>query len=334
MFKHNLFLCLFNHLDFCEKVVYLCHDKHYDSIKKGVSMKKVLVIALLLLFYLESNGQIKLSTQAEKQEEEVAFDDSKNWQGEQYRSYIGQSLYVVPKTEKLVQYGYSGFFLKPDGDVYEPMSSSSRFNPKTKHEALANKTLIVEDVVISGKDYLGKPNVYLKLTLDADTLYFKYDLMYEHNFPFIVMSYLDRLQKDNIGKQFVMKKVLDKTTTDYVTGKEVVYIPGSIWTCTDIVLDTKYYNLTKIFTNDKEETISGFEALFILKEYKESLEKIYGKKLVQEAINGNIKIGMPKELVIVSWGKPDDINYSSYGEQWVYSGQYVYIEKGKVTGWN
>ena len=44
---------------------------------------------------------------------------------------------------------------------------------------------------------------------------------------------------------------------------------------------------------------------------------------------------MPKEALEIAWGKPDKINRSSYGsDQWVYNGQYVYIENGKVKSWN
>ena len=46
---------------------------------------------------------------------------------------------------------------------------------------------------------------------------------------------------------------------------------------------------------------------------------------------------MPAKLVILSWGKPDEINKSSYGdEQWVYGYQYVYInpKTRKCTAWN
>lgn len=299
-------------------------------------MKKVLIIATFVLLCSESIGQVKITTPAEKQNEEIIFDDSKNWQGENYMSYIGQSLYVIPRSESLVEYGYRDFYESiTDGKTYQPISSYSK---NTKHEALASKTFKVEDVIISGNDYMGDPNVYLKLSLEDEIVYYKYDLWYEHSFPFVVMGYLDRLQKDYKGKKSVLLKCADTKLTDYMTGKEVLLIPGTIWTCTDIVLDSRYYNLIMLFANDKGETIDNevfrYKFMFLPLAERNRLESVYGKDLVQTAIHGKIKIGMPKELVVVAWGEPKKINPSSYNEQWVYYDYCVYFKNGKVTGWN
>ena len=47
---------------------------------------------------------------------------------------------------------------------------------------------------------------------------------------------------------------------------------------------------------------------------------------------------MSEQMVIESWGKPNEINRTvgSWGvhEQWIYPGkQYLYIENGKLTSW-
>ena len=48
-----------------------------------------------------------------------------------------------------------------------------------------------------------------------------------------------------------------------------------------------------------------------------------------------IVVGMSKDLLIMSWGKPDRVNSNSYGaDQWVYGNQYIYVNNGKVEGWN
>ncbi len=66
-----------------------------------------------------------------------------------------------------------------------------------------------------------------------------------------------------------------------------------------------------------------------------------------DAHKGVISRGMPRDLVIESWGNPDKINKSTgrFGvhEQWVYlhggnymhipKRDYVYIDNGVVTGW-
>lgn len=59
-------------------------------------------------------------------------------------------------------------------------------------------------------------------------------------------------------------------------------------------------------------------------------------------LNNEVKLGMIREQVLASWGKPDDINRSvgSWGihEQWIYqrgdySAQYLYFENGILTSW-
>lgn len=298
-------------------------------------MKKCSILLWFLLSTTIIYGQIKLSSQAEKQHEKITFDNSKNWQGEHYRNYIGQTLYVVPKPEQLVKYGYEGFYETPNGNIYRQVSEYIR---NTKTEALANKTFKVEDATIIGKDVLGNPNVFLKLASNTDTLYYNYDIRYEHKFPFIVMDYLDKLKADNIGKKSCLLKCPDKKQTDYVNGKDVILTPGTFWTCSDIVLDTKYYTLKMLFTNERGETISNeakrYKLMFITEPYKNKLEAKYGKAIVLTAIKGNIQKGMSRELVKVAYGEPIRINDASYGEQWVYDGYYVYFKNGKVTGWN
>lgn len=73
-------------------------------------------------------------------------------------------------------------------------------------------------------------------------------------------------------------------------------------------------------------------------EHKKYCLKTYGKKWGQLVYEKKIQIGMTEEMVLDSWGVPDDINRTvgSWGvhEQWVYGlGQYLYFENGKLTGW-
>jgi hypothetical protein len=62
-------------------------------------------------------------------------------------------------------------------------------------------------------------------------------------------------------------------------------------------------------------------------------------KLQYQIENSKISLGMTEEQLIASWGRPRDINTTtgSFGvhKQYVYGdfGPYVYVEDGKVTGW-
>jgi hypothetical protein len=75
----------------------------------------------------------------------------------------------------------------------------------------------------------------------------------------------------------------------------------------------------------------------LLKERTTKYIKKYGKKYGTLVVNKEIQLGMTKEMVDDSWGKPKDINRTvgSWGvyEQWVYSNTYLYFENGKLTSW-
>ena len=74
-----------------------------------------------------------------------------------------------------------------------------------------------------------------------------------------------------------------------------------------------------------------------------SVLKYYAHKREKERIDyvNRLTLGMTKEEVIASWGKPNKINrtVTQYGthEQWVYhhigDGCYLYFEDGRLTSW-
>ena len=70
---------------------------------------------------------------------------------------------------------------------------------------------------------------------------------------------------------------------------------------------------------------------------KDDLIKKYGKKIGENIFQGVIWMGMTKEMVIDSRGRPNDINRTvgEWGvhEQWVYNNTYLYFENGKLTSW-
>lgn len=62
------------------------------------------------------------------------------------------------------------------------------------------------------------------------------------------------------------------------------------------------------------------------------------KKFEKVAIDKEVQIGMPEELVYLSWGKPKNVNRSvgSYGvhKQLIYGERtYLYIENGLLKSW-
>lgn len=71
---------------------------------------------------------------------------------------------------------------------------------------------------------------------------------------------------------------------------------------------------------------------------KNELLKKYGTQNGLKIFEGKIWIGMSKEMLLESWGKPNDINRTvgAWGvhEQWVYPGQqYLYLENDVLKSW-
>jgi len=70
---------------------------------------------------------------------------------------------------------------------------------------------------------------------------------------------------------------------------------------------------------------------------KEKLIEKYGNKYGADIFYNRISLGMTKQMVIESIGKPKDTNKTigSWGthEQWVYRNKYLYFENGILTSW-
>jgi hypothetical protein len=68
---------------------------------------------------------------------------------------------------------------------------------------------------------------------------------------------------------------------------------------------------------------------------KKLAEKYKDSEFKPEILKHKVAIGMTKEMVVDSWGNPEDINRTvgSWGvhEQWVYGHTYLYFEDGKLT---
>lgn len=317
---------------------------------------------MLVTLPILGSAQISTSHRAEKVEETVVvkYDSTKNFLGkENVTSYIGQILYVNGVHESSQEYGYRDFKTEKEPPVlecrYGKPSKKSQFN--TLYEDLVGKYFIVEDVqhhsqwkedkLIYGSKYWFK----LKNRDDSnDVCWYQYDGEYEHSFPFITLSYFNYL-KTNIGKKFVAAYTIKDgevksriSSTEFNTGETITQSKDDRWECIDVTIEDEYYYIELIIKNQEGQVSSvNAEDLFPLygrlRLYEESeynaLVKKYGADNMDRVRQQKIKVGMPKELLIMSWGEPDRINRSSAGpDQYVYDDQYVYVEGGKITAWN
>lgn len=88
---------------------------------------------------------------------------------------------------------------------------------------------------------------------------------------------------------------------------------------------------------EKDRKIAAEKQKIAAEKRKSDLIKKYGASNGLKIFEEKIWIGMTKEMLIESWGRPNDINRTvgSWGvhEQCIYSSAYIYIENGVVTSW-
>ncbi len=119
--------------------------------------------------------------------------------------------------------------------------------------------------------------------------------------------------------------------------------------CNVLILE-KDEGWCRIQTNDntyegwiKENDLSDSEVKLISNEdFRKELYLLNHRNIAQKFVTaireGTIMLGMTREMVIVTWGEPEDVHKTvgSWGvhEQWIYKhNQYVYFENDILTSW-
>lgn len=277
-------------------------------------MKKVLAIIIALL-PLITMGQVRVASAATPVDNERKFqyDSLRNCPLIYAEQCRGQELFLLPKKRL---YGFH-----KNGEKYSIADMSNHVGH-------------VFDVidVINGKEY-----VFAELVLrDKET---KEEFTYsfpttDAAWPFITLGYKEKFESTRKGKQYVA--LIYSSFHDFNTGEALGSIRGTVWTFEEIIASAEG-EINYLFTNDKGNAISlnkfWLENMFPKSDIDNYIS-LYGKSLVSKAIDGEILIGMPADLVKVAMGKPDKINSASYGQQWVYKNRYIYLKDGKVTDWN
>lgn len=325
-----------------------------------------LTIILLTILSPISISQIKTATRhktnlQKEESSKLQYDSTRNWitwsrflKNDTIKTYKGQTLYV--NSNKIVQnLGYSDF-INPDYSRYGKPSAKNQNN--TKYEDLYGKYFLVKDV-IEKQVTLDDPLYVIKYIFSLENINDKQDTclyIYAHNridFPFITIGYYEYLKKEYIGKRynFYYSPICYYNKKDFNTGDAITNKPNDIWECTDVIIDDKTFKINLLIQNKNSSqttTIQIYDdAINCLSKLNDYEEKVVNKRIKQYGTNNlllvkehKIKVGIPVEILLLSWGKPNKINKSSYGpDQYVYgrqagSTQYVYVENGKVTAWN
>ena len=317
-------------------------------------MNKIITILTLALLSQFSYAQITTTKVAEKKEEisTEPYDSLQNFLGKDVYKYVGQDLYLKGEPESLRKYGYDNFLIDYQYKGYNRKKNTYKCcdGYNSKYNELAGKYFNVIAVHKHPKaeesEYLYGKKFYLELKEkeSGDKVYYEYDSQFEHSFPFIVTGFFVKQKQLNMDKEFVVRGknwlTRSEPMTDINTGQPVSFKPGGKWKSVDLTIEKKYFTLSLILQNEKGEKIplsldNMYNTYFIfLAEDAEKYKKRFGDENWTKILNGKVVVGFTKEMVLLSWGEPKKINRTSYGDQWVYDGQYLYFENGKLKSFN
>lgn len=315
-------------------------------------MKKFILICSAIIFAVKSFGQITITSTAEKKVSAKTYDVSKNFLGsaeEDVMSYVGQELFLKPKSESSQKDGYSDFKVDTFKDSDSRYNRNLTFLPSSSnkslssYEELAGKIFVVDSITTSDKtEYKLFATYFFHLHQKDNSrkCVFLYNGKEEYKWPFVVMSYFNNLKSKYVGNSYIIANK-ELYNIDINTGDSIKFNSYyGQWKCTDLTIENKFCNLVLLFSDGVQTTyktvdyISEYSKIFETSKWDYLINK-YGVESMESVMRGAIKVGMSVDLLYLSWGKPDKINSSSYGEnQYVYKNQYVYVKNGIITAWN
>lgn len=301
-----------------------------------------------LTIALNSTAQITITPVAEAKSKPVApYDSTRIYVGKDYVQYVGQEFFIIPRPESLWKYGFAGFMLEcrktSITDNSNVFACCSSFN--SKYEALAGKYFKVLEVIESSE--MGSPCLKLEIKDSGQTVYYKYDARFEHNFPFLVVGYFEKQKaifkdKEILIRPFpVIEGLKQKKTRNIETGDEIVIERGRYYKCIDLTVDEENFEPALLCV-----TATGEKFLWALrskdlgiprlmtKDEAEAYRKKFGDENWNVILEEKVRVGMSEEMALLSWGPPEKVNRSSTGDQWVYKGQFLYFSAGKLTAFN
>ncbi|MFQ5752270.1 MAG: hypothetical protein ACE5HI_09760 [bacterium] len=167
----------------------------------------------------------------------------------------------------------------------------------------------------------------------------------------------DKYEKDTSGLIPSLKPKLALEAWSKITIKEILFgkelfnvvnvIDENGKTHYGLMLDIPIYSdRQKAMPDYQDKLYQDYEyainRILAFHRYEEQLaiyENEYGEEFAEAIINHRVAIGMTKEAVLESWGKPDDINRTIteniVHDQWIYgefpNAKYVYLTNNKVT---
>lgn len=260
-------------------------------------MKKNMALTIYFLFYLFSLGNVFGV--------ENNMDDSK---------IIGEKIIFLPQSESYRELAYKNFSYKKN------------LWPKIKYKDLVGKIATVNKVEVVKNGY---EVIVLKIENTNKIIY--------NDGSFCDTGFLSEMEKAKslVGKTLWFNKTHKDTPIGIgLSNLEKVNISRVEWGSYGVLFFFKMQDGYEV--SMERHSIDALRNQWYFEDpYKQ--HKNWDKKAWDAIKNCKIYIGMTQEMLLMSWGKPEDINKSvgSWGvhEQWVYGNTYVYLENGIITSW-
>lgn len=232
---------------------------------------------------------------------QVHENENSIFHGVDYNDYVGKKAVIVSEVKGRFS---SGYILKlENGETVFANYSKDRFDASGKYHAI-NDLAFSSDIAIA--DSLVGKTVFVNRTINK----------YGHN---------NLTNWDEDGN--VIEEIRTNNLEPVKVLKPYLKINGHGGNPF-----SSFYLLVEL--PDGKFAHIGFE--YVYRQVPSEFFK-FEKKIQMAIIECKLLIGMSKEAVILSWGKPDDIHKTvgSWGvhEQWIYGSQYVYFENGILTSW-
>lgn len=216
-------------------------------------MKKVVSIIFLICFYFTSTAQIKktaIPTSESLQKEIIKYDSLRSISHKNYKSHIGQTLYLKENKDPSSISVYYNFFTTPNPYAkmpfdfaeitYRPVKTANNdYSYKSDYEFMKGRYFDVVDLIFD--DEYKSNWMELKETETGDLLYYEIDNLTDFRI-FLTLGYFEKLKRNWIGNDFVFLHgdVLLKNTglKSYTDKSKLIEIPNkSLLKCIDIIIE-------------------------------------------------------------------------------------------------
>lgn len=267
-------------------------------------------------------AQVRVASQAEKP-------------ADIYAKYDSTQNYLFPGVHSIHAYkGQDLFVLPTSSDYYNNFSHRPSIVTSVKASDISQKTMHVDSVIetdgIIGKEY----TLVLTCIEDGKKWYYRYP-NYETSFDFLCLGYKKHYEDTHRQLDYMVRHGIRYwNKVDFETGEKLEWEPTTLWKFSEFIYDPRH-GLAALFKNDKGQTIAIYHEYDIVPtQLFDGLAKSYGRDICIHALNGLIAKGMPSVLLEIAWGKPDKIDYDTYGQYWIYESNIVRLEGDKVVSWS